>query len=432
MTQDSALRHNPGRGLARVWRRLMDSISNAIVADGARATQLRRVRLAGVIGVIGHPLYFVIWSYVFPQPYESVWLRLLCTLLFVPLLFAERVAGCRWLPAYAAFAITAGLPFAFVFLYLENAGTTVWAESLLIAVVILFHFSTAFALFSLVTGAAAAMALFLLVGKAVEGFPWHALLEQVPILAFFFVAGVLVVIRLDRQILIDQKQHGMALALGTVAHELRTPLASLALTAKGIQNRLPEAVRADHPDLPALLQAVERMRADVLRATNSIELLVANSKDPLAVSTAWFDPHEAIRAAIDAYPFEPGTRSHVRIAPSMGLRVLGNAGLFEHIITNLTKNALEAIQRVGKGDIRIGYERMPQAVEIVVRDTGAGVSPVVLKRMFQPFFSHPAHRGTGIGLTFCRKVLRGWGASISCRSVEHEFTEFRIRFPNPR
>ncbi|AXV75907.1 MULTISPECIES: sensor histidine kinase [Ralstonia solanacearum species complex] len=432
MTQDSALRHNPGRGLTRVWRRLMDSVSNAIVADGARATQLRRVRLAGVIGVIGHPLYFVIWSYVFPQPYESVWLRLLCTLLFVPLLFAERVAGCRWLPAYAAFAITAGLPFAFVFLYLENAGTTVWAESLLIAVVILFHFSTAFALFSLVTGAAAAMALFLLVGKAVEGFPWHALLEQVPILAFFFVAGVLVVIRLDRQILIDQKQHGMALALGTVAHELRTPLASLALTAKGIQNRLPEAVRADHPDLPALLQAVERMRADVLRATNSIELLVANSKDPLAVSTAWFDPHEAIRAAIDAYPFEPGTRSHVRIAPSMGLRVLGNAGLFEHIITNLTKNALEAIQRVGKGDIRIGYERMPQAVEIVVRDTGAGVSPVVLKRMFQPFFSHPAHRGTGIGLTFCRKVLRGWGASISCRSVEHEFTEFRIRFPNPR
>ncbi len=432
MTQDSALRHNPGRGLARVWRRLMDSISNAIVADGARATQLRRVRLAGVIGVIGHPLYFVIWSYVFPQPYESVWLRLLCTLLFVPLLFAERVAGCRWLPTYAAFAITAGLPFAFVFLYLENAGTTVWAESLLIAVVILFHFSTAFALFSLVTGAAAAMALFLLVGKAVEGFPWHALLEQVPILAFFFVAGVLVVIRLDRQILIDQKQHGVALALGTVAHELRTPLASLALTAKGIQNRLPEAVRADHPDLPALLQAVERMRADVLRATNSIELLVANSKDPLAVSTAWFDPHEAIRAAIDAYPFEPGTRSHVRIAPSMGLRVLGNAGLFEHIITNLTKNALEAIQRVGKGDIRIGYERMPQAVEIVVRDTGAGVSPVVLKRMFQPFFSHPAHRGTGIGLTFCRKVLRGWGASISCRSVEYEFTEFRIRFPNPR
>ncbi|WP_247570256.1 sensor histidine kinase [Ralstonia pseudosolanacearum] len=432
MTQDRAVRPNPGRGLARVWRRLMAAVSNAIIADGERATRLRRARLAGVIGVIGHPLYFVIWSYVFPQPYESVWLRGLCTLLFVPLLFVDRVAGCKWLPAYAAFAVTVGLPFAFVFLYLQNAGAMVWAESLLIAVVILFHFSTAFAVFSLVTGASAAMALFLLTGPAAGGFPWHALLEQVPILAFFFVVGVLVVIRLDRQILIEQKQRGMALALGTVAHELRTPLASLALTASGIQSRLPRAVWPDHPDLPVLRQAVERMRADVIRATNSIELLVANSKDPQAVCTAWFDPHEAICAAIDAYPFEPGARPHVHIAPSTGMRVLGNAGLFEHVITNLTKNALEAIQRGGKGDLRIGYERMPQAVEIVVRDTGAGVSPAVLRRMFQPFFSHPAHRGTGIGLTFCRKVPRGWGASISCRSVEHEFTEFRIRFPNPR
>lgn len=148
MTQDRAVRPNPGRGLARVWRRLMAAVSNAIIADGERATRLRRARLAGVIGVIGHPLYFVIWSYVFPQPYESVWLRGLCTLLFVPLLFVDRVAGCKWLPAYAAFAVTVGLPFAFVFLYLQNAGAMVWAESLLIAVVILFHFSTAFAVFS--------------------------------------------------------------------------------------------------------------------------------------------------------------------------------------------------------------------------------------------------------------------------------------------
>lgn len=75
MTQDRAVRPNPGRGLARVWRQLMAAVSNAIIADGERATRLRRARLAGVIGVIGHPLYFVIWSYVFPQPYESVWLR---------------------------------------------------------------------------------------------------------------------------------------------------------------------------------------------------------------------------------------------------------------------------------------------------------------------------------------------------------------------
>jgi two-component system CAI-1 autoinducer sensor kinase/phosphatase CqsS len=423
-------RARSGRWPARAWQHLVTSLTSAALLDDESAARLRRVRFVGALGVIGHPLYFVIWSQVFPQPYENVWLRVICTLLFIPLLFANRLSQYRWLPAYALFAITVGLPFAFIFLYLENAGTMVWAESVVIAVVILFHFSTAFALISLVSGAVAATTLFLLAGNAVAAFPWHALFEQVPVVAF--VMAVLVVIKLDRQILAEQKQRGVALALGTVAHELRTPLASLALTAQGIQSRLPNLVPAEHPDLPTVQHAVERMRTDVVRATNSIELLVANSKDPQTIITTWFDPHDAICSAIAAFPFEPGTRALVQIAPSAGVRVMGNAKLFEHIITTLTKNALEAIQRVGKGDICIGYALAPRIVEVVVRDTGAGVSPTVLKRMFQPFFSYPAHRGTGIGLMFCRKVLRGWGASISCSSVEHEYTEFRIRFPQPR
>ncbi len=426
-TEGGVFDGSAGRWPASVWRRVVTLLTSAALLDDESAARLRRIRFVGALGVIGHPLYFVIWSHVFPQPYENVSLRVLCTVLFIPLLFANRLSQYKWLPAYVLFAITVGLPFAFIFLYLENSGTMVWAESVVIAVVILFHFSTAFAMISLVSGAVAATAVFLLTGHAVATFPWHALLEQVPVLAF--VMAVLIVIKLDRQILTEQTQRGVALALGTVAHELRTPLASLALTAQGIQNRLPTVVTGSHPELPVLQQAVERMRTDVVRATNSIELLVANSKDPQTISTGWFDPHDAICSAIAAFPFEPGGRELVQIAPSAGVRVLGNAKLFEHIITNLTKNALEAIQRVGKGDIQIGYTLAPQTVEIVVRDTGAGVSPMVLKRMFQPFFSYPAHRGTGIGLMFCRKVLRSWGANISCDSVEHEYTEFRIRFP---
>lgn len=411
-------------------RDLENSLAHAALLDEESAARLQRIRLVGMLGAVGHPLYFWIWTHVFPQPYENFWLRLFCTTLFIPLLFANRLSQYKWLPLYALFVITVGLPFAFVFFYLENAGTMVWAESVLIAVVILFHFGATFALVSLGAGVVAATTLFALMDNNIVDFPWHTLAVQLPILAF--VIAVLVVIKLDRRVLDEQKRRGAELALGTVAHELRTPLASLALTGQGIQNRLPSLVPADHPDLRVLQQAVERMRTDVARATNSIDLLVANSKDPQAVRTTWFDPHEAICSAVTAYPFEPGMRELVSIAPSVGVRVLGNAALFEHIIINLTKNALEAIQRVGKGSIHIGYALQLRTVEIVVRDTGAGVSPTVLKRMFQPFFSYPAHRGTGIGLMFCRKVLRSWGASISCNSVEHEYTEFRIRFPQVR
>jgi two-component system CAI-1 autoinducer sensor kinase/phosphatase CqsS len=428
--QGGAFREAPNRRLVRIWMQLEKSLVHGTLLDDESAARLQRIRLFGVMGVVGHPLYFWIWTHVFPQPYENGWLRLACALLFIPLLFPGPLSKRKWFPVYALFVITAGIPFAFTFFYLKNAGSMVWTESVLIAVMILFHFGVTFALISMVSGGIAAIALFGLTTGTGEVFPWHTLPVQLPI--FAFLIAMLVITKLDRKILAEQKRQGMELALGTVAHELRTPLASLALTAQGIQNRLPSLAEVSYPDLPILQQAVERMRTDVVRANNSIELLVANSKAPQTVSINWFDPHEAICSAIAAFPFEAGTRELVSIAPSIGVRVLGNASLFEHIITNLTKNALEAIQRVGKGDLHISYEKPPRAVEIVVRDTGSGISSTVLKRMFEPFFSYPAHRGTGIGLMFCRKVLRGWGASISCKSVEHEYTEFRIRFPNPR
>ena len=417
--------------LVQVWRRLEGALTSTALLGDDGAARLRRIRFIGALGVIGHPLYFVIWANIFPQAHESLWLRLLAMVLFIPLLFATRLAKYKWLPAYELFAITVGFPFVFFYLYLENGGSMVWAESSIIAIGVLFHFGVAFALISLAAGAIGAATLFLLTCGPVSASLLPALMIQLPIVGFV-IAVQFVVVKLNRQILAEEKRRGMELALGTVAHELRTPLASLALTAQGIQRRLSNLTEADHPDLLALQQAVERMRADVVRATNSIDLLVANSKDPQTVSTGWFDPHEAICSAVGAYPFEPGMRELVSIAPSAGVQVLGNASLFEHIITNLTKNALESIHRVGKGSIHIGYALQPETVEIVVRDTGAGVPPTVLKRMFQPFVSYPAHRGTGIGLMFCRKVLHSWGAGISCHSVEHEYTEFRIRFPNPR
>jgi len=321
-----------------------------------------------------------------------------------------------------------GLPFAFVFFYLENTGAIAWAESVIIAVMILYHFGTAFATISLLAGSAAAVGLFLLGGNSMNGIPWEPLLLQVPIIAF--VVAVVIVIKLDRQVLLEQKQRGVASALATVAHELRTPLASLAITTDGLKARISKLAYEERIHVEPLIQAAERMHADLAHVNCSLELLLANSRDPYAAKKEPFDPAEAIRAAVERFPFtdEPGP-DIVSIESSSGAKVLGNAQLFELVVTNLTKNALEAIKRAGKGDIQIRCDVDDRGVCVVFRDTATGVSPQILERMFQPFFSYPAHRGTGIGLAFCRKVLNSWGATISCNSVEHEFTEFHIRLP---
>ncbi|MEN7527416.1 HAMP domain-containing sensor histidine kinase [Cupriavidus sp. DL-D2] len=430
-TQEQASGDAPQtRPAMKLWRAVFESASRTTLLDEESVMRLRRIQMVGALGVLGHPLYFVIWSYVFPQPYENIWLRLICTALFVPLLFASALSHKRWLPAYALFAITVGMPFAFIFFYLENHGSLVWAESVIIAVVVLYHFSAAFATIALIAGAAGAFAMFVLAGHSMAGIPWASLLLQIPIIAF--VIAVLVVIKLDRQLLMEQKRRGMAVALATVAHELRTPLTSLGMTATALRNRLPAALDAGAPQREALLQAVARLQADIAHVNSSIELLVANSKDPRSARQELFDIGSAVRESIERFPFEPEHQHIVTIETCEPMLVMGNAQLFALVITNLTKNALEAIRRAGKGDIRIRCEGTPTGIRVIFRDTATGMPPHVLAKMFQPFFSYPAHRGTGIGLAFCRDVLRSWNASISCRSVEHEFTEFELQFPRPK
>jgi len=410
------------------WKATVCSLLDAMLTDEENEVRLRRFHMVGALGLLGHPLYYFIWSVVFPQSYESGWLRAICTLLFLPFLFIRRLSHTYWYAVYPFVAITIGLPFSFTFLYLQNAGAMVWAESLLIAVVILFHFSTAFALGSLVMGAVGAAVLFELGGGSLAALPLHTMLIQLPILVFEI--ATLIIIKLDRQALTEQKQRGATFVLGVVAHELRTPLASVQLTMKGVLARVQRCLAADHPaELEELPKAVERVRFEVARMNNTIELLVVNSKNPKSVEISVFDPHKVICSTIAIYPFETGVSDHVHIAPSAGFHVKGNPALFGHVITNLTKNAIEAIHRAGKGEITIVCRSVDDVVEVLFRDTGSGVPAVVLKRMFQPFFSYPAHRGTGVGLAFCRKVLRSWGGTISCESVEHEYTKFSIRLP---
>lgn len=411
------------------------SAVRAVLSGEENELRLRRIRLVGTLGVVGHPLYYFIWTEVFPLPYDSGWLRAICTLLFLPFLFPQRLSQSRWFACYPFIAITVGFPFCFVFLYLKNAGTAVWAESLLIAVVILFHFSTAFAVTSLTIGAIGAVLFFEWMEGPLAMLSWHAvpihlpLPAQIPILAF--EVATLAIIKLDRQALAEQKQRGAEAALGIVAHELRTPLASVELTMRGVLARVQRALVPDcPPEFHELPKAIERVRFEVNRMNNTIELLVVNSRDPKSIELTLFDPHEVICSIIAAYPFEGRLSDVVHIGPSPGAWVKGNAALFGHVVTNLTKNALEAIRRARKGELTVTCQIVGAAVEIRFRDTGSGIPTAILSRLFQPFFSYPAHRGTGIGLAFCRKVLHSWGGAILCQSVEHEYTEFKIQLPH--
>ncbi|UCD39238.1 MAG: adenylate/guanylate cyclase domain-containing protein [Fidelibacterota bacterium] len=86
---------------------------------------------AALLGVIGHPLFYVIWRAIFPQHYENLPLRLLGSLLCVPFLFRDRWPKnlVKYMPVYLHITVFYNLPFLFSFLLIKNHFSQVWVLS---------------------------------------------------------------------------------------------------------------------------------------------------------------------------------------------------------------------------------------------------------------------------------------------------------------
>ena len=95
----------------------------------------------------------------------------------------------------------------------------------------------------------------------------------------------------------------------------------------------------------------------------------------------------------------------------------------EQVLVNITKNALEAIEKEGVLEFLIRKE----GGQLIIRDNGKGIPKDIESLLFTPFFS-TKREGQGIGLTLIRDILRNHGFDFSLKTIEKERTEFEIRF----
>src|SRR6185437_4135792 len=127
------------------------------------------------------------------------------------------------------------------------------------------------------------------------------------------------------------------------------------------------------------------------------------------------------------YSFKSDQRGIVRTELTEDFEFRGSDLLMTHVLFNLLKNGLRAIEaRDGKDNfLSIELRRGRDINSIVITDTGEGIPPEILNYVFIPFVS--AQRpgvGTGLGLSFCRMIIEGAGGTISCRSKVGVGTSF--------
>jgi two-component system NtrC family sensor kinase len=109
--------------------------------------------------------------------------------------------------------------------------------------------------------------------------------------------------------------------------------------------------------------------------------------------------------------------------------VVSDAPLLRQVILNLLNNAAYAIQKDGAITLTTRLADHGQ-VEIIVTDTGSGISEENLSKIFNPFFTtKPPGKGTGLGLSICHRIIDKLGGHISVTSELGHGTTFTIRLP---
>ena len=135
------------------------------------------------------------------------------------------------LDLYLLVTLSYMFPFFFTFMYLMNHASGIWSESLLIGLVVLFHFDTGMALRAYAIGTAVACAAAVALGEGGVIFS-KPVLQQLPI--HWFTIAALSAAKISRTVLAQEKLAGLGAGLATVAHELRTPLTSVDANVRGL------------------------------------------------------------------------------------------------------------------------------------------------------------------------------------------------------
>ncbi|HHB9693250.1 response regulator [Vibrio parahaemolyticus] len=395
--------------------------------------------LVGWMGFIGFPLYYFVWDFMFPQSYENLPLRLFCSALFFGIIFRNRLSSSwrKYVHVYYQITITTCLPFFFFYMLLMNDWSNVWVMSFMSAIflhILLVHvtrvmFAQTFAGIGLAT-------FFAWIAK---GFHLDITMDwtHVPIFLFIYVFGNMFYFR-------NQVEHEAKVSLAKsfgagIAHEMRNPLSGLCTSIDVIQSVLPNKKAMGEKDQyvmsgedVTLLREVSEDAMNIIHSGNETIDLLLTSIDENRVSRSSFKRYSAqsvVEKAIESFSYK---RSTDRFAISFDARsefdFLGSDTLLKYVMYNLFKNAFHH-RSSDEFHIHVSMQSNDTANQIVVTDNGSGIAPDVIRHIFQDFYTTGKSGSYGLGLPFCKKVMRSFGGNIKCISQLGEWSQFTLIFP---
>lgn len=231
---------------------------------------------------------------------------------------------------------------------------------------------------------------------------------------------------LRREVLEARKAATLGELLGTTTHEFNNALTTILNYAKlGLRHR----------DAPTRDKALERILSAGTRAAKITASVLGMARrgttrmEPVQLETIVEEALVLLEREMTKY------RVQVEREYAPVPLVTANPGQIQQILLNLLVNARQAMPQGGRLIIRLSHEPEVGFVDLMVRDTGCGMTPDVMRRMFEAHFStkngpdETGKGGTGLGLSACREIVEAHRGRIRVESAPGKGTAITIRIP---
>lgn len=228
--------------------------------------------------------------------------------------------------------------------------------------------------------------------------------------------------RMEAELIQSSKMVSLGVMAGGIAHELRNPLGIIAAAAQLLDDL------SNDKHLKA--EALPRIHSAIQRASLTIENLLRFAH-PATERRENVDVNALTEETLQLLaPQMTQQQVEVKTELSPGLPVIqGNRNLLQQVFTNILLNACNAMPQGGALTLATKADPAGQ-VEIRFTDTGHGIGPEHLSRVFEPFFTTmPVGQGTGLGLAISYSIIQQHRGAIEVESEAGKGTTFTVRLP---
>jgi signal transduction histidine kinase len=228
---------------------------------------------------------------------------------------------------------------------------------------------------------------------------------------------------MERERTAERQRRDLVIA---VSHDLRTPLAGLRAMTEAIDDGI---VRDP--------ETLERYLSDMRRSVGSLVELVDDLFEFVQLDAGEIEAEcerarldQVVRAAVAACDFlatEKGLKLETRLAGAEGASC---SPRLTRVVQNLLQNAIR--HTPADGTVRVEARNGSSQLEVVVEDSGEGIEPAALERVFEPFWRDDGARstdGSGLGLALARRIVESLGGQIEVENRPAHGARFAVTLP---